>query len=1270
MAGLKSLMAMFLGTALLMGWDLVTQAQDQAPKGDEMDADVTQGALRVKQKDGKVVECPLRHTDVKADISGFIARVKVTQTFFNPFDEKIEAVYVFPLPHLAAVDDMTMVIGDRRIIGVIKRREEARQIYEQALAQGLTASLLEQERPNIFTQSVGNIKPKQEVRIEISYVDVLKYDMGVYEFHYPMVVGPRYIPGSPTPTASAGGWAPNTDRVPDASRITPPVLKPGFRTGHDISLALTLDAGVPVQDLKVESHQAEITRDGKTKAAAKLSPADSIPNKDFILTYRVVGEKPEMAVLTHRTQGAGYFMLMVQPRIDEQLKTAPPREVCFLIDVSGSMSGQPTAKVQDAMRKFFELAKPDDRVQVITFESQTQKLFDRPVPATGDNVNKALNFANAIRGGGGTEMLKGIQAVLNEPADPQRVRIVILLTDGYIGNEAEIIAEVGKRCGDSIRFWTIGIGSSPNRFLLDGVAKQGGGMSGTLELNEDPTKLVREIVERIHRAQLADIRINWGGLPVYETYPVKVPELWAGRPVILFGRYEEGGKARITISGKAEGKPLSYSLDVDFPNQDPAHEVLTKVWARNKIEDLMSMAYYADSPPVVEEVTEIALAYKLMSQYTSFVAVDESERGKIKEPVRRPVRMMVPVPMPEGVSYEGVFGGEADADDEKFERKADKGGVFFGRGGFAAKSKAPMAPPPMVTPSVPAAVPVGGKPSPRPMGPPAEAAPMVKQQVSRTQTPALKAEPMVERELRESSDASTGAAMPNTMAQSAQKRREEARKALTEAQELKKKGDLEAAIAKYQLAFLLEKAFLAANPWSDDGTSGTITNELNETLDALTESRAKSVPALAKTLDLVIRRQDVAEALDQVATAAGIEIAVVPGSIEDVSDLVLTPPRVVYLDLRGATAAQAIQWIVEPCHMAWTVNNGKVTVGSSRRLPGVSAWAYRVGDVALPTREEFGKNRKKMAAVNERLWNEFLAGVETVDKSAVLIGGSSVLVYGEPAVHEKMEALLKALRDPNAALPVEETEALAKLRKATAARYASRQGATAKRAAAAQTQRLAAMLNENSWKLLADAAAGKLDLETLTRLQEALDGKGIGETAKAQPALVYRSIWAITEAAKSLPKESELQGLATMARKVCDENLEAMAQAARPNVATPQGFVPILYAALVTGDGKLKEAVTAPAAGAAQQAIAQALLGSVDAEGLAKQMAEGRVQGEDLVALEALAAKKAGGRAWETFREGARDLLGGQPISGNVTLLVSRLSSPTCALRAVQAAGG
>lgn len=675
----------FLSALIMIGISSGTAFTETSQPIIPMEQEITQGALRVEM-DAEIVECPLKHTDVKANIAGFIARVTVTQTFHNPYDEKIEAVYVFPLPHTAAVDDMTMTIGERRIVGLIKRRAEAQAIYQEAIQQGKTASLLEQERPNIFTQSVGNIQPNDEVRIEISYVDVLDYDMGTYEFHFPMVVGPRYIPGTATSKKpelpdelkgkvgeseapldapsdgadpSGTGVSADTDRVPDASRITPPVLKPGYRTAHDISLAVSLDAGVPIQDIQITNHTAAVERAGATGATAVLSPADSIPNKDFVMKYAVAGKKPEMAVLAHATAPEqGYFMLMIQPKLDAELAEAPPREIVFLVDTSGSMSGAPTKKVKETMHHFLRRTKPNDTLQVITFASWAVKLFKKSVPATQMNIEHALNLTQQVQGGGGTEMLQAIKLVLNEPIDPERVRIVVMLSDGYIGNEAEIIAEVDKRAGDQIRFWAIGIGSSPNRYLIDGVAKHGGGMAKVLELNTDPGPLVAEIADRIHRAQLAKIKIDWNGLSVYETYPRRIPELWAGRPVIMFGRYGAGGSKEIQLSGSAEGKPLKYKLHVTLPDAQPTHDVLSKAWARKKIEDISAQLYAADASEIIEEITDIALNHRLMTQYTSFVAVDENDMQPIDQEVKAPRQVVVPIPLPDGTDFRGFYGSQ------------------------------------------------------------------------------------------------------------------------------------------------------------------------------------------------------------------------------------------------------------------------------------------------------------------------------------------------------------------------------------------------------------------------------------------------------------------------------------------------------------------------------------------------------------------------------------------------------------------------------------
>ncbi|MBE3099101.1 MAG: VWA domain-containing protein [Planctomycetes bacterium] len=1349
-------------------WGAAARAVETEPVGpdalakqmDAMTKEVTQGALRIVKPGGEVVECPLKHTDVQADVSGFIARVRVTQVFFNPLDEKIEAVYVFPLPHKSAVDDMTMVIGQRRIVGLIKRRAEARQIYEEALAQGATAALLEQERPNIFTQSVGNIAPRQEVRIEISYVDVLEYDMGTYEFHFPMVVGPRYIPGSPTSsippvppelkgkvgeldkgkvregpgTPQGTGWSPDTTRVPDASRITPPVLKPGFRNGHDISLSVTLNAGVPIQDLKVTSHEAAIQRTGKSEAAVKLAPADSIPNKAFVLRYAVVGQMPEMAMLAHTgARGQGYFMLMVQPADDERLRQSPPREIVFLVDVSGSMSGNPTAKVIDAMQKFLRLCKAEDTVQVITFAGDSRKLFEKPVPVTEENIKEALGFTKGLKGGGGTEMLKGIRMVLAEPPDPKRVRIVIMLTDGYIGNEAEIIAEVGRRAGDRIRFWCIGIGSDPNRFLLDGVARQGGGMSKTLGLKDDPAEMVQEVMFRIHRAQLADVEIDWGGLKVFETYPAKIPELWAGRPIVVFGLYDRGGGTTIRVTGNVEGQPASWPLQVFLPENEQRNDVLAKVWARNKIEDLMQQTFYAGSPEVEEVVTSIALEYRLMSQYTSFVAVDESTIGRLREPARPPRRMLVPVPLPEGTRYEGFFGdmdGEMEALDPgtlalgatRFRgvAKANAGGYSYGMtalnslqvigigGGGAAPAAMPASPPSGAATRY----------LRYPAMPMATAAKMPMQASMRLQRrsggPAdgsggssgiargYFARPAASRSPLSISggaglfddykgDLAGGGYTAAALSASTETIAKQSQAALKEAQDLAKKGDPAAARAKFAAAYLLDMASGGAA-----GTSAEAMAGIEKAGDALLAAWKKDLPGLDKTLQLVIRDKSVAEALEAVARAAGLKVSLVPGSAEDAAAILgVAEVRVTFLDLRGATAAQALDWILTPARMAWRLEKGAVVAATVRRGPAESAWVYDVSLAALPAEKEFEniKDHNKRIEAARKTADDFLAAVRKgagARADAVCwYAPGQLLVIGDAALHAAVARLCADLADPKAKLE----GTLGDLQKVTAQRAEDRKESAAKLLAAGEKVRVAQALAANSWKLLAASARGQLDLEALTELEVAWRQPATAEFLKGPHAvIVLRSFWAIAEASRALPKEEELAVAARSARQRCKEAADAALAALGKTPGDAGAYFRVLYAALAMRDDEAFAGKALPLLArsgktplGAWPAVAAALLepaGKTDAKALRELVPEllgladaartapfaqqGGLGDNDMIALAALACRRAGGEAWNGFRAESRNLLGARPLDGSVVVLVGSLARPNVLVAAAK----
>lgn len=607
------------------------------------------GAQSAGSLDSPKGSCPLKHTAVQAEITGFTARVNVTQVFQNPFRETIEAVYTFPLPNRAAVDSMVMLIGDRTVRGKIKRREEARAIYEEARSRGRTAGLLDQERPNIFTQSVANILAGQQVKITISYVETLNYEEGEYGFVFPMVVGPRYIPGRPA-GQQGGGWSPDTDRVPDASRITPPVARPGTRAGHDISVEVALDAGMPVDRLRSVNHEIDFERPSATRARVRLRERAVIPNKDFVLRYDVAGRRISDAVLTHRGSRGGFFTLILQPPERVTLAEVTPKELVFVLDTSGSMSGFPIEKAKETMKLALESLYPQDTFNLITFAGDTHILFPSPAPASEANLRRAQEFLAARRGSGGTEMMKAVRAALEASENQAAVRIVCFMTDGYVGNEAEIIAEVGRH--PNARVFSFGIGNSVNRYLLDKMAEIGRGEVEYVSLNEDGSAAAKRFHERVRNPLLTDVSIDWGGLPVQDVYPKRVPDLFAAKALVLSGRYSGAARGMIRINGKVAGRPWSRQVSVDLPAGEARHDVLPVLWARNRIEDLLDEQFAGEEAR--ERVTELALEYQLMSPFTSFVAVEEmtvTEGGQ-------PRRVEVPVEMPEGVSYEGVFGRE------------------------------------------------------------------------------------------------------------------------------------------------------------------------------------------------------------------------------------------------------------------------------------------------------------------------------------------------------------------------------------------------------------------------------------------------------------------------------------------------------------------------------------------------------------------------------------------------------------------------------------
>jgi len=726
---------------------------------------ISEGMLQATGPDGQSLgPCPLEHTDVDVRITGFVARVEVTQKFHNPFDYKIEGVYVFPLSQNAAVDDMTMTVGERVIRGVIKPREEARQIYEDAKAAGHVASLLEQDRPNIFTQSVANIEPGARVEIRIAYVETLDWEDGTYTFDFPMVVGPRYMPGASTappvmlpaglqplrgdvlksrqvvefvlqdaaantgqrtalseeqaracllhaalvqkpetwhyapwhpftityadgttedgdfyldgqlgrigdryfaydpaaPIPQGTGWAIDTDQVPDASRISPPVVPEGMRAGHDISISVDILAGFPLLDVQSVQHAVDLeyTDAAKSQAIVKLQDKKAIPNKDFVLKYTTTTKDIGDTLLPYFDARGGFFTLILQPPQQVPPEWIVPKEMIFVIDKSGSMSGFPIETAKKTMALCIENLNPKDTFNLMTFEGGVGFCFPGPVPDTPENRAKAQEYLASLEGSGGTEMMKAIEACLADQHDAQRVRIVCFMTDGYVGNDMAIIEAVQRNAGTA-RVFSFGIGRSVNRFLLDGLANAG---RGDVEHVLDETRAgaaAQKFYDRVSTPVLTDIEIDWGGLPVEEVLPARIPDLFSAKPVVVKGRYTGAASGVITLRGQRGTEGFERQISVDLPGESKRSEVIATLWAREKVEHLMNQNLAGiqqgqPDPQIKQAIVDLGLAYRLLTQFTSFVAVEEMTITRGGEPVK----VTVPVEMPEGVSHEGVFGAE------------------------------------------------------------------------------------------------------------------------------------------------------------------------------------------------------------------------------------------------------------------------------------------------------------------------------------------------------------------------------------------------------------------------------------------------------------------------------------------------------------------------------------------------------------------------------------------------------------------------------------
>ncbi len=615
------------------------------------------GRILVQDTSLTVTDLPLLHTSASISVSGNIQQGVVKQVYANPFDVPLETVYVFPLPDDGSVSSMKVYTGDQLIEGHVYEDTVAEAIYDEAVEEGRTAALLAQERPNVFTQQLGNILPSDTITVEISYVAPVKRYEDEFEIVFPMVVPPKYIPGDPT-AAGERGWSSPTAQVPDADRINPSVFPEGMRSGYDIDLTVIIDAGIPLEEIVSVNHEIT-TEENNDAVTVKIAGKDVIPNRDFVLHYKLESQNWEAGFLANNGSNGGHFILVIQPEADLSVESPAPREYFFVVDCSGSMSGQPMAVAKETMRNLIRNMTSDDSFQIIKFSNTASSFSEAPIIATRRNVNLGLAYVELMHGSGGTEMLNGVRAALEYPEDPERQRFVIFLTDGQIGNETQVLSEVRNIRNSSTLLWSVGIASSPNRYLLDGLAEEGDGSAFYVGLQEDPGEAADRIKSQVTGNYISDLSIDWGNFEVEDVFPEELPLLLPGKPLFITGRYQEGGRTQIRLSGMFGTDPWQETVRLEFPFHTEEHQGIALMWARRKIHQLER--YLLDTRDdeansIENEIISTSLAYQILSNYTSFVAVSKEVRV---DEQGNSITVEIPVNMPEGQSYEGTFGSSS-----------------------------------------------------------------------------------------------------------------------------------------------------------------------------------------------------------------------------------------------------------------------------------------------------------------------------------------------------------------------------------------------------------------------------------------------------------------------------------------------------------------------------------------------------------------------------------------------------------------------------------
>jgi Ca-activated chloride channel homolog len=601
---------------------------------DSTKADKTLSPYFVVKGDPAVDHLPLKDTRVDIAVSGVIADVKVVQTYRNEGSRPINATYVFPASTRAAVYSMRMQIGDQIIVARIKERETAKQEFEAAKKEGKSASLLEQDRPNVFTMSLANVMPQDQIEIELRYTELLVPTDGIYELVYPTVVGPRY---SSQPESSA----PKEDKW-----VKSPYLHQDSKPTSSLHISTRISAGVPIQDLNCPSHQVVPQWLTASVAQVTLDDADAFQgNRDFVLRYRLAGNQITSGLLLYQGEDENFFLYMAQPPQRVANEDIPAREYIFVVDVSGSMEGFPLNTSKQLLRDLIGKLRPTDLFNVVLFAGDSSILSEKSLPANQENINSAIKLLEQQRGSGGTELLPAVKQAMSIPRETKVSRSIVLITDGYISGEQGVFDYIRENLGQSNVF-AFGIGSSVNRYLIEGVAKAGMGEPFIVTNSGEASAVAAKFREYIQTPLLTDIQIHSNGFETYDVEPAHFPDLLAQRPVILFGKWRGPVAGTFELQGKSGRGDYTTSLDVSTVQPEEGNRALRYLWARSRIAELSDYGSSNVSDDKVKEITSLGLKYSLLTRYTSFIAV----REEVRNPLGSAKDVNQALPLPLGVS--------------------------------------------------------------------------------------------------------------------------------------------------------------------------------------------------------------------------------------------------------------------------------------------------------------------------------------------------------------------------------------------------------------------------------------------------------------------------------------------------------------------------------------------------------------------------------------------------------------------------------------------